>query len=258
MAAETQICNALVGQHMSVVRAVDFMAGGAAFDPGGLVFVEERAALVGMATDALFILEPAQTRPRGWLVLIMAGCAFQDSLLKPMALVQGKLSSNVLMAGQTDLTRSHLIAGILHQFGVTIGAVHTRFAVGTGVEAAARLGVTLETFIGLGVRFICFLEGKDRPGPSSLFQMVRRVTVTVGTQGLHLDSRLRPLIRLDLGVADELEIRADILMTFGTDAEFLLLFLRRRLGRDQQASDHHEQSKDAEPLDGGFERLVFG
>src|SRR4030042_5117517 len=63
MAAEAQVRGALRGQHVPVIGAVDFVTGGAALDPGGLMFVKERAALVGVAADALLLLEPGQPSP---------------------------------------------------------------------------------------------------------------------------------------------------------------------------------------------------
>jgi hypothetical protein len=43
---------------MPVVGAVDLVTGGTSLDPGGLVFVKKRAALIGVAANALFLFEP--------------------------------------------------------------------------------------------------------------------------------------------------------------------------------------------------------
>ena len=102
MAAETQVRGTLMGQHVSVVGAVDFVTGRAALDSGSLVFMKERTALVGVAADALFILEPAQARSCRGGMLVMAGGAFEDSFLQPMAFIHFELSADVLVAGEAD------------------------------------------------------------------------------------------------------------------------------------------------------------
>jgi hypothetical protein len=150
MAAEAQVGRALMGEHVPVVGAVDLVAGGAAFDAGGLVFVEERPALVGMAADARLVFEPGQPHPSRGFMLIVTRRAFHQPFLEPVALVQGKLSPDVLMTGQADLARVHYFAGRLHHLGVTGGAIQGRFAMGAGIEAAAGQGVALKTFLGFG------------------------------------------------------------------------------------------------------------
>ena len=102
MAAETQVRGTLMGQHVPVVGAVDLVAGGASLDAGGFVFVQERAALVGVAANALLILEPAQARSCRGSMLVMAGGAFEDSFLQPMAFIHFELSADVLVAGEAD------------------------------------------------------------------------------------------------------------------------------------------------------------
>jgi len=99
VAAEAQVRGALMGQHVPVIGAVDFVTGGAALDPGGLMFVKERAALVGVAADALLLLEPGQPSPGSGLMRVVAGRAGHDAFLEPVPLVGLELGENILVAG---------------------------------------------------------------------------------------------------------------------------------------------------------------
>jgi hypothetical protein len=249
VATETQVGGALVGQHVPVMGAMDFVAGGAALDLGGLVFIEKRSPFVGMAADAQLIFESGQPHPSRRFVLIMTSRAFQDAFLKTMAFVHHKLRPDIFVAGQADLTRPHLFARAFHHFGVTGGAIHGGFSMGTRIKTAAGQGVTFETFFSFGIRFVCLFKREDAPGASSLFQVGRRISMAVGTQGLDLEGRLRPLIRLDGRVADELEIGADILMAFSADTEILLLFLAGGSGRREQADGRDGKRNGPQPAE---------
>ena len=99
MAAEAQVRSALMGQHVPVVGAVDFVAGRAALNAGGFMFVKERAAFVGMAADALFLFETGQASPGGGLVGVVAGRAGHNAFLEPVPLVGLELGENILVAG---------------------------------------------------------------------------------------------------------------------------------------------------------------
>jgi len=103
VAAEAQIGDARRRQHVAVRRSVDVVTGRAALQPGRAVLEEEGAALVGVALQAGFLLETAQSAERGGLMRVVAGRALKDALLQAMALVQGELGEDVLVAGGTAL-----------------------------------------------------------------------------------------------------------------------------------------------------------
>jgi hypothetical protein len=61
VAAETEIGNALMGQHVPVGGAVDLMTGPASLDSRGSVFIQKRPTLVCMAFQTRFLFESSQT-----------------------------------------------------------------------------------------------------------------------------------------------------------------------------------------------------
>ena len=63
---------------------------------------DERAALVGVAAGALFLLEPAEQRPRRGSVWIMARRAFVNAFTEAMALVECQFRERPRVAVEAD------------------------------------------------------------------------------------------------------------------------------------------------------------
>lgn len=61
VAGETKLGRALIGQHMTVDRAMGIVASCAALNSYCCVLVDERTLLIRMAFEASFILEPIQS-----------------------------------------------------------------------------------------------------------------------------------------------------------------------------------------------------
>ena len=70
---------------------MNLVAGLAALDSGGIMFVQKRAAFVGMAFQAGLVFESCQAFSCGRFVGLMAGGAAHDSFLQPVSLIQLKL-----------------------------------------------------------------------------------------------------------------------------------------------------------------------
>ena len=106
MTTEAEVGNALGGQQVAIDRAVGLMAARATFDPGRAVFIQERAAFVGMAFEAGFLLETSEDLRAGLgRVGIMAGNAFQDAFLEAVPLVELEFGHDVLVAGRAGPVR---------------------------------------------------------------------------------------------------------------------------------------------------------
>jgi len=101
MAAEAQIRDALMSQHMSVGTSVNFMTGWAALYPGSAVFVEVWTALVHMTSQTSFMLESSESFSRGGDVRVMAGGTVHDPFLESVTFVELKLGKHILMANVT-------------------------------------------------------------------------------------------------------------------------------------------------------------
>src|SRR5688572_1168935 len=91
VAGQAELRDALVREQVAVRRAMRRMAGSTAFGARRGVLEDERAALVGVAVRALFLLEAAEQRPRRGRVRVVARRAFERTFAKPMMLVQREL-----------------------------------------------------------------------------------------------------------------------------------------------------------------------
>jgi len=141
MTAEAEVRGALMSQQVAVVGAVSFVTGGAALDAGGFVLVEERAAFVGMAADALFLLEAGQMRSGRGGMRVVAGRAGHDSFLESMPLVGLEMGKNIRVARRTILgdAAPEQSGGRVAVDAVAGGAVERGF----GMRAGAVPGIVL-------------------------------------------------------------------------------------------------------------------
>ena len=99
MAGETELRGALVGQHVAVDGAMGIMAGVASFDPNGAVLINIGSLFVGVAFKTGLLVESAEVRSRGRLVVFMTICALDHSLADSVPLVEQDLCSNFPVAG---------------------------------------------------------------------------------------------------------------------------------------------------------------
>jgi hypothetical protein len=118
--------------------------------------------------------------------------------------------------------------------------------------------VALQTFLRFGLSFISTPKGKNRPYAAACFQVFGRVAMTVGADGLHLEGRLCPPVRLNFRVADQLEIGADVFMAFGADAEFLHFLLGCRPGRREQTGAGDKDDGKGKPMKRELEQRSSG
>ena len=123
MAAETQIRDTVMGEHVWIRTSMDFMTGCAAFNPRCAVLVEKRATLVGMTTEAGLMLEAPQAFTGCRLMGVVAGCAAEDSFLESVSFVQLKLREHVLMTHKTGFDGTRLEQSGFGFFGVHSVAV---------------------------------------------------------------------------------------------------------------------------------------
>jgi len=132
MAAETEVGNALMGQHMPVRTAVDFVTRCTSFYTGCSMFIKKGASFIRMAFQTGFMLKPAQPFSCCWLMRVMAGCATEHTLLQSVPLVQFKLRKDILMADGTvfDCTCSQKIRpSYFRVHDMTGGTIHGGFPV---------------------------------------------------------------------------------------------------------------------------------
>jgi hypothetical protein len=138
VAAEAEICDAVMGQHASIGGSMHVVTGGAAFNAGRFMLEHERAFLVGMTAEAGFMLETAQAFAGSRLMGIVAGGTLHDAFLESVPLVQLELRENVSMTHGTAFVGFRLEQVLLGRggmYGMASRAVQRRLAVGAGQVA---------------------------------------------------------------------------------------------------------------------------
>lgn len=166
MTAEAEVSFVLEFQHVPVGRPMDFVTNRTSLDPGGFVLIDERPAFIGMAFEALFLLEPSQPFPRRRFMGIVAGCAGENALLEAVPLVELEFGKNILVAERTVLVRARLKKSrpdLFSMDGMAGRAVERRFVMRAGEIAGSVLGVTGQTAFRLVAGQVFGPESKDVP-----------------------------------------------------------------------------------------------
>jgi len=236
MAAEAQVRSALVGQHMPVVRAVDLVAGRAAFDAGGLMFVEERTAFVGVAAEALFLFEPGQPRPRGGLMGVVTGRAGHHAFLETMPLVGLELGEDILVtdgAGHIDAGSEKSGRGVAMD-AVAGRAVQGRLGMGAGAILRVILVVAGQALGRLLLGSHGWAEGED-----AALALALHVFLGAAVAG-------RAALVPDLGVGLERKGLDGVLMACAAGLRVLLL--SGGSGRREKSDGREDKGEDSEPV----------
>lgn len=182
MAAETEIGNALHGQHVPVRRAVNIVASRAAFDLRGSVFEKIGAAFVGVALQAGFVFEAAQSCCRARFMRIVAGRAAENAFLETVSFVELEQGEYILMAGEAGLGAIGFY-GTLGVYGVAGRAVHGGLAVFAGHKSGIGFGMAAEAHLGFCIGGIIGFECENIRS-TALIQMHVSIAVT-GAAAVH-------------------------------------------------------------------------
>lgn len=102
---EAHLSHILMTEHMPVRRTVRRMASRAAVDSRCRVLVDKRSALVGVAFQALTLLEPPKQCARRGGMRIVAGRAPECPFDKPVTLVEFEFCEFVVVASKTQPAR---------------------------------------------------------------------------------------------------------------------------------------------------------
>lgn len=210
VATEAKIGNALGRQHVPADGTVRFVAARTTLDSGGTVFVQKRAAFVGMAFKANFLFKPAQALRAGLGRMgIMAGGTFEDAFLEAMPLVELELGHDILMARRADLAGLFLEEGRLGLAAMDAVAgttVHRGQAVRAGHKGGLVLGVTGQTLIVLYSGKFGRFEGQ-KIGPAAFLHMLGRAGMTGGAgilagRGMRIPGECLDLVLMAVGAGD--------------------------------------------------------
>lgn len=243
VAAEAKIGCILELEHVAVDGAVSFVADRTAFDPGGQMFMDVRAALVDVAFEALFLLEPGQTISGRWFVRIVAGGTGQDALLEPMPLVQLKLGENILVAeravfiGARPQERGREVFGM---DGVAGCAVERGLTVRAGRIPCVVFAVAGQAFPGFFRGQVGRSKGKDIPLPALLPMFL--CLVVAG----------RAARRLRRGVRVELESLDRVFMTGAAGLHVSSLEARSGPGCGPQGHDDNDKTAETQRPEGAL------
>jgi len=185
------------------------------------------------------LFEAAESLSRRQFVGIVAGRAAENSFLQVMPLVEIELGEDVFMARGTGFCRGRLEQVRVRPFGVygmTGLAILRSFAMGSGYEPGAVVGVAFQASFGLALGRVIGRKGKNVFTAPFLDVLFRSEVTRSAVR--RSDGRMRP--------PDEAFYDVLVALTAGLA---VLRSLRTGLGRGQDSGDEKSQTEEGDRLE---------